>query len=103
MPEPIPAEARLPCHWYENPDHPGEKFLIPCCGERTQDWNANCGCELPVDELARLRTEVSGAQTAAQKAIRDRVAMEIVMARRPDFHQVMAEARKVREEMWGHA
>ncbi|MFD9950865.1 hypothetical protein ACFWYW_59095 [Nonomuraea sp. NPDC059023] len=93
---------RLPCHWYENPDHPGERFLIPCCDERVQDWDADCRCELPVDELVRLRDEVAGARTDREWAIRELRAMEIVMARRPDFGAVMKEARKVREEMWGH-
>lgn len=47
-----------PCHWYKNPDNPGERFLIPCCPERVQDMDADCACELPVEELVRLRAEV---------------------------------------------
>jgi hypothetical protein len=103
MPEPIPAEAPLPCHWYENPERPGERYLVPCCYERVQDADAKCGCELPVDELVRLRREVTQAKTAREKAVRDLRAMEIVLARRPDFDAVFKEARQVREEMWGHA
>jgi hypothetical protein len=48
----------LPCHWYENPGHPGERFLVPCCPERAQDMDAACTCEFPIEELARLREEV---------------------------------------------
>jgi hypothetical protein len=96
-------EAPLPCHWYENPDHPGERFLVPCCPERVQDLDAECQCELPVDELVRLRREVADLTTDRDRTRRELRALEMAVARRTDHTEIFDKARALRAELRNRA
>lgn len=94
MPDPT---GPLPCHWYENPDWPGERFMVPCCFERLTDPDAKCTCELPVSELVRLRREIAERTARATRAVRELRALEMALIGRPDCEEVFAKARTLRE------
>lgn len=91
----------LPCHWYENPDHPGERFLVPCCPERIQDMEAACTCKLPVDELVRLRKEVARLRVEHARARLDYRDLSHAVGRHDDGEQIFAAAKRARAVFGG--
>ncbi|SEU46468.1 hypothetical protein SAMN05421811_12741 [Nonomuraea wenchangensis] len=76
-----------PCHWYENPDRPGERFLIPCCYERLEDPDT-CTCELPIEELRRLRAENRELRARLDQRDRDFLDLAAAISGRPDARAI---------------
>ncbi|MEU4576158.1 hypothetical protein [Nonomuraea sp. NPDC023979] len=89
-----PERGVLPCHWYENPDYPGERFLVPCCPERVQDLDAACTCELPVQELERLRAEAADQERRLRRAMLEREHYARALLQLPDGHALLDRAHR---------
>ncbi|WP_433357780.1 hypothetical protein ACQP25_44375 (plasmid) [Microtetraspora malaysiensis] len=86
----------LPCHWYENPDTPGELFLVPCCEARVQDPDTDCTCELPIDELARLRREIAEVRRQLTDTTRQLHDLSAAVSVSPDALNIYARADSYR-------
>lgn len=84
----------LPCHWYENPDHPGERFLIPGCYSRLDDPD-QCTCTHPWDELPRLRRQVAELEAQLRDAQQRYSDLLSMVAAHPDGAAVLDNARKL--------
>lgn len=51
------TEPKLRCCWFEVPEEPGSRMLLPGCMERVQDPDAACTCPTTAEEIDRAKAE----------------------------------------------